>query len=69
MADAEPDQLAINTICTLSIDVVQAANSGHPGAPLALAPLAYTRRAIAMPTLVAMPCPSGAVVVSTPDTK
>ena len=36
------DQLCINTIRTLSIDAVQQANSGHPGAPMALAPLAYT---------------------------
>src|SRR4029453_13152934 len=36
------DQLAINTIRTLSMDAVQAANSGHPGTPMALAPLAYT---------------------------
>jgi transketolase len=36
------DQLSINTIRTLSIDAVQAANSGHPGAPMALAPLVYT---------------------------
>src|ERR1700752_3454715 len=35
-------QLAINTIRTLSMDAVQAANSGHPGTPMALAPLAYT---------------------------
>ncbi|WP_222268925.1 transketolase [Modestobacter marinus] len=35
------DQLAINTIRTLSIDAVQAANSGHPGTPMALAPVAY----------------------------
>ncbi len=34
------DQLVIDTIRTLSIDAVQAANSGHPGAPMALAPLA-----------------------------
>ena len=34
--------LAINTIRTLSIDAVQAANSGHPGTPMALAPLVYT---------------------------
>jgi transketolase len=32
----------INTIRTLSIDAVQKANSGHPGAPMGLAPLAYT---------------------------
>ena len=36
------DQLAINTIRTLSIDGVQKAKSGHPGTPMALAPLAYT---------------------------
>jgi transketolase len=35
------DQLCINTIRTLSIDAVQAANSGHPGTPMALAPLVY----------------------------
>src|SRR5580692_4401414 len=35
------DTLAINTIRTLAIDAVQQANSGHPGAPMALAPLAY----------------------------
>src|SRR5215468_6789012 len=36
------DQLCINTIRTLSIDAVQAANSGHPGTPMALAPIVYT---------------------------
>ncbi len=35
------EQLAINTIRTLSMDAVQAANSGHPGTPMALAPIAY----------------------------
>ncbi|MEM7515909.1 MAG: transketolase, partial [Planctomycetota bacterium] len=35
------DQLAIDTIRTLSMDAVQAANSGHPGTPMALAPVAY----------------------------
>ena len=35
------DQLCINTIRTLSIDAIQKANSGHPGTPMALAPLAY----------------------------
>ncbi|WP_412027354.1 transketolase [Deinococcus yunweiensis] len=34
-------QLSVNTIRTLSIDGVQAANSGHPGAPLGAAPMAY----------------------------
>ena len=42
MNDAQLDQLAINTIRTLSIDAVQAAKSGHPGTPMALAPLVYT---------------------------
>src|SRR5690349_25067576 len=41
-ADKHIDQLAIDTIRTLAIDAVQAANSGHPGAPMALAPVAYT---------------------------
>jgi transketolase len=36
------DQLAINTIRTLSIDAVEKAKSGHPGTPMALAPVAYT---------------------------
>jgi transketolase len=36
------DQLSINTIRTLSIDAIQKANSGHPGTPMALAPVAYT---------------------------
>src|SRR3954454_8769811 len=36
------DTLCINTIRTLSIDAVQKANSGHPGAPMALAPVAYS---------------------------
>src|SRR5437016_3912685 len=36
------DLLSINTIRTLSMDAVQQANSGHPGAPMALAPVAYT---------------------------
>jgi transketolase len=36
------DQLCIDTIRTLSIDAVQQAKSGHPGTPMALAPLVYT---------------------------
>ena len=36
------DQLAIDTIRTLSMDAVQKANSGHPGAPMGMAPMAYT---------------------------
>jgi transketolase len=42
MPDDNMTQLAINTIRTLSIDAVQAAKSGHPGTPMALAPLVYT---------------------------
>jgi transketolase len=42
ITDAEIDQLCINTIRTLSIDAVQQAKSGHPGTPMALAPLVYT---------------------------
>src|SRR6202030_1077996 len=41
LTDQELDELAINTIRTLSIDAVQQANSGHPGTPMALAPLVY----------------------------
>ncbi len=36
------DQLCINTIRTLAMDAVQKANSGHPGTPMALAPVGYT---------------------------
>src|SRR5262249_18885635 len=42
MTDAELDQLSINTIRTLTIDAVERAKSGHPGAAMALAPLVYT---------------------------
>jgi len=42
MTDAQLDQLSINCIRTLSIDAVQQAKSGHPGTPMALAPLVYT---------------------------
>jgi transketolase len=41
MDPAELDRLCIDTIRTLSIDAVQAARSGHPGTPMALAPAAY----------------------------
>src|ERR687886_134420 len=41
MPSTELEQLAINTIRTLSIDAVQQANSGHPGLPLGAAPAAY----------------------------
>jgi len=40
--EADMVQLSINTIRTLSIDAVQQAKSGHPGTPMALAPLVYT---------------------------
>jgi transketolase len=39
--DIDIDQLSINTIRTLAVDAVEAAQSGHPGAPLGLAPAAY----------------------------
>lgn len=42
LSDTKLDQLCINTIRTLSIDAVQKAKSGHPGTPMALAPLVYT---------------------------
>jgi transketolase len=41
MTNEELDQLAVTTIRTLSIDAVQQAKSGHPGTPMALAPLVY----------------------------
>ena len=41
VATGSQELLAINTIRTLSMDAVQAADSGHPGTPMALAPVAY----------------------------
>ena len=41
MSQPNLDQLCINTIRTLAIDAVQQANSGHPGAPMGLAPVVY----------------------------
>src|SRR5256712_9170491 len=42
MSGDQMDQLCIDTIRTLSIDAIQKAKSGHPGTPMALAPLVYT---------------------------
>src|ERR1044072_3787273 len=39
--DQKLDELCINTVRTLAMDAVQQANSGHPGTPMALAPVAY----------------------------
>src|SRR3954452_6989760 len=41
-ASSEVDVLAITTIRTLAMDAVRAANSGHPGTPMGMAPVAYT---------------------------
>ena len=41
MLGQDIDQLSINTLRLLAVDQVEKANSGHPGAPLGLAPLAY----------------------------
>jgi transketolase len=41
MAEKQIDQLCIDTIRTLSMDAVQAASSGHPGTPMAMAPVVY----------------------------
>ena len=42
MPEANLEKLAVDTIRTLSMDAVEKANSGHPGTPMALAPLAYS---------------------------
>jgi len=42
MSNSQLDELCINTIRFLAVDMVQQANSGHPGAPLGMAPMAYT---------------------------
>ena len=39
--DMDPDTLCVDTIRTLTIDAVQAANSGHPGAVMGMAPMGY----------------------------
>jgi transketolase len=41
LAESSLDQLSINTLRLLAVDTVQKANSGHPGAPLGCAPIAY----------------------------
>ncbi len=41
VASTDIQELAVDTIRTLSMDAVQTANSGHPGTPMALAPIAY----------------------------
>jgi len=41
LADPSLDQLSINTLRLLAVDTVEKANSGHPGAPLGCAPIAY----------------------------
>ena len=41
MTDTALDTLCVNTIRTLAMDAVQQANSGHPGTPMAMAPVAY----------------------------
>jgi transketolase len=58
LATDQLDQLAVDTIRTLSIDGVQQANSGHPGAPMGMAPMAYvlwTRHLRHAPTNPAWP--------------
>jgi transketolase len=45
--DKKMDELCVNTIVTLAMDAVQQANSGHPGTPMALAPVVSRGFAIA----------------------
>ena len=41
LTEKDLEQLSINTIRTLAMDAVQLANSGHPGTPMAMAPVVY----------------------------
>ena len=41
MTDSRLDELCINTMRFLAVDMVQQANSGHPGTPMGAAPMAY----------------------------
>ncbi len=45
LEDMSIDELCVNTLRTLSVDMVQAANSGHPGAPLGSCFMAFVYRA------------------------
>ncbi|MGW9434328.1 transketolase, partial [Streptomyces decoyicus] len=42
MSNNDLETLSVNTIRTLCTDAIQAANSGHPGTPMGIAPVAYT---------------------------
>jgi transketolase len=63
MTNTQLDQLSINCIRTLSMDAVQQAKSGHPGTPMALAPLVYTLWNRVMPP--PMPTPTTPAIPAT----